>query len=248
MKFAVVYEASSDCEMAQVLADRIIVHCVSWAEDNLNALRGWCDRIPLQGEITPLTWTAIGRAAATLNIRIHGHFDGRPGAPDAASARRALHVLQRTIDPNAIFLIRDGDNQPERRTGLQQARDGFKSQRTTVVIGLANPEREAWVLAGFQPADEDEKRLLEIERKNLGFDPTRNSEKLTAGSDNTAKLSPKRVLTELVKGSRQREQDCWEKTPLEVLRNRGDGNGLYEYLSEIEARIVPLFTGRENVK
>jgi len=245
MKFAMVCEAPADRQVAQGLADRVILEIVDWADGNLHALREWCDSVTVNGENWSLEWTAIKRLAKGLNLRIHGHFDGEPGAPDAATARRAVLVLQKTIDPKAVFLIRDADNHPERRKGLGQAREHFAAHPLRVVIGLSNPEREAWVLAGFVAKGDLERKLLADERQNLGFDPCERSEELTAGQDDTAKRSPKRVLSLLTNASLDREFECWEQTSLDVLRSRGKANGLTEYLNEVKTLIVPLFGGRK---
>lgn len=248
MKFAMVCEAPADREIAQVLADRVVLAMVDWADGNLHALREWCDSVTADAQNWILEWTTIKHLAKALNIRIHGHFDGEPGAPDAATARRAVFVLQKTIDPKAVFLIRDADNHSARRKGLEQAREHFANQPVRIVIGLAHPEREAWVLAGYVANDKREQELVAAERQNLGFDPCERSAELTAGRDDTAKRSPKRVLNVLTNGSRYREQECWNQTPLEILRKRGEANGLNEYLNEVHTDIVPLFAGREQRK
>jgi hypothetical protein len=248
MKFAIVCEAPADREIAQVLADRVVLEIVDWADGNLHALREWCDSVTADAQNWILEWTTIKHLAKALKIRIHGHFDGEPGAPDAATARRAVLVLQKTIAPVAVFLIRDADNHQDRRIGLEQARQHFADHPLRVVIGLANAEREAWVLAGFVANDEREQELVAAERQNLGFDPCERSAELTAGRDDTAKRSPKRVLNVLTNGSRDREQECWNQTSLEILRKRGEANGLNEYLNEVQTHVVPLFTGREQPK
>ena len=245
MKFAMVCEAPADRQIAQVLADRVVVENIDWAEDILDSLREWCNSMTTNGQNWLLEWTSIKHLAEALNIRIRGHFNGEPAAPDAATARRAVLVLQKVISPEAVFLIRDADNHQSRKVGLEQARQHFKDHALKVVIGLANAEREAWVLAGYEAKDERERELLARERQLLGFDPCERSEELTAGRDDTAKRSPKRVLSVLSNGSKEREQECWTQTTLETLRQRGEANGLSDYLHEIETSIVPLLTGRE---
>jgi hypothetical protein len=247
MKFAIVCEAPADRRIAQDLVDRVIVTSVDWADEILDSLRTWCNTVVFNDQYWQLEWTAIKGLAKAMNLRIHGHFDGEPGAPDAATARRALIVLQRLLEPNAIFLVRDMDNHTDRFLGLEQARNHFSSQEVKIVIGLAIPEREAWVLAGFVPKDETEQELLLAERQNLGFDPCERSVELTAGRDDTAKRSPKRVLKVLTCDSTDREVDCWTATPLETLKTRGAENGLTSFLYEIESFVVPLIDGRRRV-
>ena len=135
----------------------------------------------------------------------------------------------------AILLIRDQDNQPERREGLEQARREAKLP-LPVVVGLAVVERECWVISGFDPLDEAEESRLAAERQTLGFDPRMRSEELTACKNDLARRSPKRVLRVLCGGEHDRERRCWRETLIETLRDRGAMNGLGAFLDEVRAR------------
>ncbi len=237
-RFFVIHEARADFDLATELADRVMIFEVAWLDESLlDSQRTWI------GEA--LTWKSIPERARELGIRVHGHFDGEPGQADAAAARRAILYLLRQHDPvEAILLIRDQDDQPERRKGLEQARKASETQ-VRVVIGLAIPERECWVLCGFDPRDDAERMSLDAERQNLGFHPCRESHQLTACKDDRAKRSPKRVHRELIGANWEREKECWTATPLPVLAERGLANGLKDYLEEIKDRLVPLITGPE---
>jgi hypothetical protein len=174
---------------------------------------------------------------------VHGHFAGEPGLADARAARRAIaYLLRKQINIAAIVLIRDADNQIQRKQGLEQARESYASA-CRIIVGLALRERESWVICGFEPNDADEDARLGSERKNLGFDPRTRSEQLTAGKVDSALKSPKRVLAALTQNDKRRERDCWAVTPLSVLRDRGQRNGLTDYISEIQSRLAPLITG-----
>lgn len=236
--FAVVAEAAADHGIATELADRVLIDAIGdWLdEEQLPHQREWL--VNVQGE--PLTWTRIRRLAASRGIEAEGFFDGDPGLPDAKAARRALLYL-REVDAEikAVALIRDQDDQPDRRGGLEQARrEGVNG--IVIVIGLAIVEREAWVLAGFEPQNEDEKTRLDAERQKLGFYPHEHSQELTACKDNSAVRSPKRVLRALTGGDSTRESPCWRSTPLVRLRERGAQNGLTPYLDEVRDRLAPL--------
>jgi hypothetical protein len=186
-----------------------------------------------------LTWKGIKKMARGSGIRASGHFDGEPGHPDAAAARRAIHFLLEQIpDLNAIVLIRDQDDEPERRAGLEQARG--QSHRGVVIVGLAVVERECWVISGFEPLDADESSRLEAEKQALGFDPRPKTHELTACKNDTAVRSPKRVLRQLAASDWHRERRCWVEPALEVLRERGNENGLAAYLDEVRHRLAPL--------
>jgi hypothetical protein len=140
---------------------------------------------------------------------------------------------------NALVLIRDQDDQPERRAGLEQARSQDHSG-IVIVVGLAIVERECWVVSGFEPQDEVESARLESERQQLGFDPRLRSHDLTACKNDLAPRSPKRVLRQLSVGDPDRERRCWCQTALATLQERGGENGLAAYLKEVRERLAGL--------
>ncbi len=239
LRIAVVYEAEADFDMSTELMDRVVIESIDWIDaDLLPHQREWISRNP---EHVRLTWKAIPRLARALNIKAHGHINGEPLEADAAAARRAIRYLK-AIDAefSAVVLMRDQDDKPERREGLEQAcnedHDGL-----VILFGLAVIEREAWVLAGFVPQDDEEQSRLNTENQTLGFNPHEQSHLLTAGKDDNAKLSPKRVLKALMGGNPQRERICWMETPLNLLHGRGTDNGLSLYLDVVRTRLAPLF-------
>jgi hypothetical protein len=56
----------------------------------------------------------------------------------------------------------------------------------------------------------------------------------------TAKKSPKRVLSRLTGDDVEREAQCWRDADLEHLRTRGIVNGLSAFIGEIEQKLVPI--------
>lgn len=238
LRFAVVHEAEADFQTATELADRVLIEAVDWLDEFLIAdQREWVGMVPMD---TRLTWKAIPHLAREAGIRAHGHFDGVPGEADAAAARRAILYLLATVpEVSAILLIRDQDDQPERRIGLEQARNQDRSG-TVIVVGLAIVEREAWVICGFDPQNQEEQSRLDTERQGLGFNPCERSHELTACKNNQAPRSSKRVLRQLSRDDRDRERHCWATTPLERLRERGAENGLAAYLHEVRDRLAGL--------
>jgi hypothetical protein len=99
------------------------------------------------------------------------------------------------------------------------------------------------VLAGFDPRNQAEEASLAQLRQELGFDPRFKAEALFAKSPGALR-NAKRVLSLLAGDDNDREQSCWADCPLENLIERGRVNGLADYLEEVRARLVPLFTGR----
>jgi hypothetical protein len=237
-RFAVVHEAEADFHTATELADRVLIDAIDWLDEHLIAnQREWVGVVPVDRR---LTWRVIPQLAREAGIRARGHFDGQPGAADAAAARRAILYLLATVPGlTAILLIRDQDDQPDRRIGLEQAR-GQDRSGTVIVVGLAVVEREAWVISGFDPQDEEETARLDAESQRLGFNPCERSHELTACKNDQASRSPKRVLRHLSGDDRARERHCWTNTPLERLRERGGENGLAAYLHEVRNRLARL--------
>jgi hypothetical protein len=234
--FVVVYEAPADFAISTELADRVLMAEIGWLDDTiLHTQRQWVGADKTGGH---LTWKSIPGRARELGIRAHGHFNGEPGLPDAQAARRAIAYVLRQIDTfDAILLIRDMDDQDERRKGLEQGRSAYSSV-TRIIIGLAITERECWVIGGFDPNDDDERQKLEDEKQKLGFDPCKHSHELTACKNDQAKRSPKRVLSVLTGSNGERQRRCWKEAPLPELERRGQGNGLSEYFGSVQVQVT----------
>jgi hypothetical protein len=164
MKVAVVHEAAADHQTATELADRVLVESINWLDDEIVIhQRIWMTE--------SLTWKQIKQLALDAGIIAIGHFEGEPALPDAQAARRAIRYLRKVFpDLDGVMLIRDQDDQPERREGLEQARREHHGA-LAIVIGLAVVERECWVLSGFDPKNIVETERLEAEKQKLGFDP-----------------------------------------------------------------------------
>ena len=237
LRLAVVYEAPADLQIATELADRVLVEAIDWMEEHLlDHQRTWIR----EWSGAPLTWKRIKWLAINAGFNMQGHYDEEPAKPDARAAHRAVLYLRYAI-PNlaGILLIRDQDNQPERREGLEQARREAKLP-LPIVVGLAVVERECWVISGFDPQDEVEQSRLAAERQTLGFDPRVRSHELTACKDDRAPRSPKRVLRALCGGDPDRERRCWRETLLATLRIRGAENGLSAFLDEVRQKLAGL--------
>lgn len=240
LSLVVVCEAPADQETACGLADRVFRQEIDWLEsEHLGGVRAW---VGLETGKGYLLWREVDDLARAKGIRIHGHFDGRPGEADARAGRRALLLIKMLMkEPGGIVLLRDSDTQ-DRRAGLEQARANSKIN-IPIVIGLAHPMRECWVLAGFEPRNDEERQRLDDVRAGLGFDPCFKAHQLTA-KHKTDKKSPKGVLSRLTQDDRDRETACWECTDLAKLRERGEKSGLKAYLDEVVGRLVPLIGGR----
>jgi hypothetical protein len=249
LKLCIVYEAVADCDLGCSLADRVVVECIDWIRDQQELLeyqREWTT----EDRGIQFRWDAIDDLGRNMDLRVRGGYeDGEEAYPDFKAAVRALRVIRNLFDDvDAVVLIRDTDDQPERINGLNQAKNRFdrKPPGFRVLVGAVRKKRECWVLAGFVPNGKVETGLLEAERQYLGFDPTTRSHELTAkNNEHEDKRSAKRVLQKLTQGSSDREEQCWTDTPLEQLRAKGELNGLADYLRQIEEVLVPMVQGRQ---
>lgn len=258
-----VCEDESDFLVAAGLVDRVVAEVgPSWLreqlEDNPEVLRLW------QGDGTSSFFDihCLAKTCKERGVRLpKGHFDKQSGGGGAQSARNAFalarHLEKRGADIAAVLFIWDMDqNAKERRPALERARkeaqedDRYRS-RFKVVLGCPNAMMEAWVLAGFDACDDNEHQQLNDERATLGFSPVTHSHQLDATSgkkgaaarqeEPLAKKSAKRVLAVLTGNDPDRILECWKETPLETLHDRGEHNGLRDYLEEIRKILVPLF-------
>ena len=240
-EFGVVCEAPADRNSACALADRVLLQEVEWlASETMDAVRKWRGATP---EASFVRWASVRDECQKMGIRgIFGTFGGESGRPDAFVARLALLLMNASKRrPDAVLLIRDSDGDFERRSGLEQARDA-RPWPFPVIIALAEPKRECWVLAGFEPKTEGEKERLVNEQRRLSFHPVREAHELTA-REHGAKKDAKKVLKELTKDDPERERACLEETPLNTLSERGRATGLTAYLSEVRDRLVPVLQG-----
>jgi hypothetical protein len=172
---------------------------------------------------------------------------GTPRKADGAATKKILNLinqLQRQRDIAAVIFIRDLDDQPERREGLDQARQEHGNPSLAIVIGTADRNREAWVLNGFEAQSPQEQRILKDIAKDLKFDPCLEAHRLQSASkiDPDRRRNPKHVLEQLTGGDHDREQRCWQETDLDVLQKRGTKTGLTKYLAEVKEHLSPIIT------
>lgn len=252
IEFVVIVESSADARTATKLAERVLVDKVDWLEpEQLQYSFRWSG---LQENTEHSCWKdihAIVDAAKKSGFRLPryiGHSPGKSLKADGAASRKILMLvsfLQKTRQIKAVIFIRDLDNQPERRTNIEQARlEHIKGQpQLEIIIGTANPKREAWVLNGFISSNQEEEQVLKDITTKLSFDPCKESHRLRSNSgEEPERIRNSKVVVEMVTGGKmEREQQCWEETPLEHLRKRGVDTGLAAYILEIEERLTPIF-------
>lgn len=106
-----------------------------------------------------------------------------------------------------------------------------------VAIGVAEPCREAWLIAAFKPRNNTESATLEKLSNRLGFNPTDAPHRLKARS---ASNQPdiKAVHAQLFQNDLDREQHALKNTPRHELNRRGDKTGLPEFLHELDTIVA----------
>jgi hypothetical protein len=235
---ALVCEATGDFEMVCALVDRLLCEWKDYIDATvLDAYRCWQGYYP---GTSFLPWTQVKDLARNVGIRVHRGFVTEPPLSDCYAGIRAIRLFaDREPPPDALLLVRDSDGDEERIGGLPQARDSV-SVKPLTIIGVAHTKRECWLLAGFEPRDEEERSCLAALRQELGFDPRLEAERLTAEKDHF-KRSAKRVLHHLTNGDHERELACLSDLSLEVLKERGCNSGLAAFLDELERLLLPLF-------
>jgi hypothetical protein len=247
-------EADADFRTAEQLIDELLrLHGSGWVRDLLQSaptdVRAWYK------SWLGSSWFDIHRIdkiAERLDVsRTYGHFDGERGAPGARMLEtvfRIVRKLQANLPPDerieAIIVMWDMDKQGKgRHVGLAQAMRGAAVPRgMKIVLACPNPIRETWILAGFDPCNDDEARALEAAHSALGSRPNEKPHELTAG-DETALRHAKRVCQALGIDSWEREQECLripDEARRSLLARRGTGCGLEDYLGAVERELVPL--------
>jgi len=252
IEFCVIVEDGADAQIAACLAERVLVEKIEWLDrSHLPYMFKWGGLV----ENTQYSrWRDIDKIIESfkplgLRTKILGHVKGRPLKADGARSMKVLQVigfLQHKMDRQikAVLFIRDLDKQPERRAGMEQAREEKADLQPSlqIIIGTADRVREAWVLNGYMPLTPEENRLLNEITERLSFDPCAEAHRLRSDSflEPDRLRNPKIVVEMLTGGDYSREQQCWEETSLEILRSKGEHTGLTDYLSEVEQRLIPL--------
>jgi hypothetical protein len=253
-------EAPGDFRMTSGLVDRVLREAgPAWVVDNLDT----------PGVV--LRWQADGLGNDFINIhylneytdqlkarglrvrQARGHFNGRPGESGGAMARKAFHTAEALSrhtpdDPiDAVVLVWDTDDeQRERPDGVKAARDEARRWATfQIICGFPDPEREAWVLAGFDPCHPTEQQRLDDLHRELGFSPVLHAVRLRDKTPGTLR-DIKRVLGILIGDDAHREARCWTEPPLLTLHERGAATGLSAFLAELQAVLPGLLGAAPN--
>lgn len=223
------------------LIDQRCLAAHAWLDGVLEDCRKWCGGTAENGWLKLSSTRAKNtepREVGGRTFKRHGHIDGQPLKEGAAMWRRVLDLfLGLESRPDVVVLVRDSDR-GDPKPGIVQVREGIPWP-FPVVMAVPHPEVEAWFVSGFEPQSANEKAQLDRLKKDLSFDPTTQSHRLTSQPSDSPR-DAKRVLSQLCATEERRDQ-CL--TDMNRLRDRGKKNGLAEFLDETDERIVPLFGG-----
>jgi hypothetical protein len=243
-------EAPADFRRVSGLVDLVLRETgASWVVDGLDTpevIRTWVPDGSGRAyfDIHKLDAEYISR----LGVRtVRGHFDGRPGGAGSAMARKVFLIAralqkQRPEEPiDAVVLVWDTDEQADQRPAAVELACAQARQWNLfrIACGFPDPESEAWVLAGFDPCDDDEHKRLDELRRELRFSPVDEAVRLRDRNKGEPR-DIKRVLEVLTGGDSEREQRCWTEPSLATLRQRGRDIGLAAFLDEVDAVLDPL--------
>jgi hypothetical protein len=207
----------------------ILESCRAWS--GLHADTRWYKYLSEDAyDLRPITIDGV-------TIKPQGWIAGEPLKPEAGMWRKVLlQFCHADPPPDIVVLARDLDGDLERRTGIEQVRNGYRWP-FPIVVAAPEPEIEGWIVSGFVPGSDDERSRLERARRELSFDPTLDSHRLTS-HPNSAVTDAKRVLSRLCDDDRERELACLARS---VLHQRGGRNGARAFLDEVEQQILPSF-------
>ena len=252
IEFIVIVESGADARTATKLAELVLQEKFDWLDDDI--LQHCFQWTGLEEGTEFSCWRDITKIIDNAKSQIKykpsrfiGHSKGEPLKADGAASIKILNLvrfLQRIRQIKAVLFIRDLDNQPERKEGIKQARSEHinKTPKLEIIIGAADPKREAWVLNGFIPSNQQEEQILEEIKNKLSFDPCIESHRLRATSEKEPERirNVKVVVEQLIGNDMEREKQCWEETDLKHLREREVDTGLTDYICEVEERLAAI--------
>jgi hypothetical protein len=183
---------------------------------------------------------ALNRERGGFQIQ-RGKFEGTPGENAAKLGRKAFAIgleLRRKQGGklDAILLLMDMDEQPERRKGLEQARNEAHSKEPAVamILGCPSESMEAWVLASLRlDTPEGQARLKACMAKHrLSTNPCEQAQ-LLSHKENVPRSS-KQILATLIQNNPEEPELSLRTAPLSLLRQRGAQSGLANFMDELE--------------
>lgn len=238
-------ESEGDAKLITALVDRVLIEDVAWVRETFEACRE-----SLEDGLSPcrnfrgiagepyLDLHNASDRARERKLRIYGKFNDEPGADDAFMARATLFLFADEDEPpKAVIITRDVDRAPNRAKGFSQAAQSY-DWNFKILVALAEPEIEAWLIAAWAPEDSSERERLKELVDELDFNPCKNPERLTSKKE-TDKKDAKRILKLLTK-SKTDIIDRWKTTRLEQLESNGAACGLGPFIRDIRETFIAV--------
>jgi hypothetical protein len=119
---------------------------------------------------------------------------------------------------------------------LQQAIK-FKPWSFAVAGAFARPEVEAWLICTATQSEDRHRRCVADLRKDLGFDPTEQSHRLSSTSS-SSKKDAKNVRRRMREAGMDTDHS-FKSSSVDELRQRGASNGLAAYLDDLDKALGP---------
>ena len=164
IEIVVIAEAKPDQQIGCTLVDRVVTSKAPdwWDAETLEQARSWMGLEPS----SPFTQWCRLKAVVNENekigrkLRYIGH-SARSQANetdgfDYAAGKKAIQFCRLSSDREHIshfLLVRDLDNQPERKDSLIRLKREMSELGIFVTLALADPDREAWIISGFCPSN-----------------------------------------------------------------------------------------------
>ncbi len=251
-RFLLCAEDALSATLARDLCDRVVHERARaewlralWSPELRDTQRSWVS-------LRPGAWWAdrgsVEREAEARGIR--GHFrvreTGRLLAPRGTAGLAYKSVrLAASLAPRPDLVVIAGDTDGETAPALSRAAGAaLANEDLAVLTADICREAEAWVVAGFVARNASEQARLRAVRRELGFDPTEEPERLMSdltGDRRDAKRVARALLGDdgALHAAGERVRSCWLDTPLDVLTARGARAGLADYVAQVEARLLP---------
>lgn len=255
-RWMLVCEGPSDARVVHTLVDRVLRENGSdWVRDALDEgrahdLRQWVAHRDDASYVDSHQLAKITRSLGILPVR--GRFDKVATAEAVHGEAHGERVVMRAFQLAAhlgrmqaiagLVVLWDADREPEaRRNGMLRgvAIARVLQERTPDhVLALCVPELEAWLIAGFDPANDAERRRLDEAERRVHADPRTMPERLTSKRPSDAG-DAKGLLDLLTDGDPDRAHACCADASLDQLRGRGERSGLQGFLDDVARELVP---------
>lgn len=169
-RIVLVMEGRGDLRAAQLLLDRWILQWVEWVDEStIDSFRSYTGLEQGEEWLDLHTIPKIAREHRIRSLR---------GRGEALLVRRLLLLLRERTQagnvedgPLVVVYLRDTDGDDRRRSEAEHGANGLLDDNLVWLPGFPHEAMEAWVLLGWTPRTEEERRAHRAEKTKLPFDP-----------------------------------------------------------------------------